>query len=244
MIARITAPEELERLPERGIEPQKIRALYKAYGAGYDFCRFFRQNCDTFLAALDGDFILSDGEADYGELAGFLSACGFGEIFCSEKSAKELSRHISADCHEIFLMRYSGGASASENIDRQPRLDEVYEILKTAFDIQYEPWYLDMSHRIRHGVSRCMILEGSTLTVQHDLNGEALLSQVAALPQGRGKGVTKRLIRVACSELAPSEVFVLCVKELTDFYRKCGFEVCGKKCLLKRSKAYSGRDGL
>ncbi|MDE6031644.1 MAG: hypothetical protein K2G32_08495, partial [Oscillospiraceae bacterium] len=81
MIARITAPEELEGLPERGTESQKIRALYKAYGAVYDFCRFYRQNVDTFLAVLDGDYILSEGEADYGELTGFLSACGFGEIF-------------------------------------------------------------------------------------------------------------------------------------------------------------------
>ncbi len=236
MITRITAPEELAGLPEKGIEPQKIRALYRAYGAGYDFCRFYRQNGNTFIAALDGDFILSEGDADHSELAGFFSACGFNSIFCSERAAAELPFHTSY----VYLMRYTGGSAECSEIDRQPRLGEFFEILKTAFDIQYEPWYLDMSHRIRHGVSRCMLLDGSTLTVQHNINGEALLSQIAAFPQCRGKGVTKRLIRAVCSELAPSEVYVLCEKELTEFYRKCGFEVCGTKCLLRQS-AMTGR---
>ena len=234
MTARITAPEDFERLPDRGIEAQKIRALYKAYGAEYDFCRFYRQNDDTFLAVLDGDYILCEGEADNSELAGFFSAYGFGSVFCSEKAAEELSGRICAVCHEIYLMRYAGGAEYAENIEPQPQLDKVYEILKTAFDIQYEPWYLDMSHRIRHGISRCIILEGSTLTVQHDINGEALLSQIAALPQSRRKGNSRRLIRAVCGGLMPSEVFVLCEKELTEFYRKCGFEPVGLKCLLKR----------
>lgn len=234
MTARITAPMDFERLPEKGIEAQKIRALYKAYGAEYDFCRFYRQNSDTFLAVLDGDYILCDGETDYRELAEFLSACGFGSIFCSEKAADELSGRICAVWHEICLMRYAGGAEDVGNIDLQPQLDKVYEILKTSFDIKYEPWYLDMSHRIRHGISRCMIFEGSALTVQHDINGEALLSQIAALPQSRGRGNSRRLIRAVCGRLAPSEVFVLCENELTDFYRKCGFESVGMKYLIKR----------
>lgn len=233
MIARISSPEDFAALPAKGVEAQKIRALYQAYGAGYDFCRFYRQNGDTFIAALDGDFILCGGGADHGELAGFLSVCGFGSIFCSESAAAALPFPAAF----VYLMRYVGGAEVCEEIDREPRLDEVYGILKTAFDIQYGPWYLDMSLRVRHGVSRCMTLGGSTLTVQHNINGEALLSQIAALPQSQGKGVTKRLIRAACSELAPSEVYVLCERELTGFYEKCGFEVCGKKCVL------SGKEG-
>lgn len=236
MISRITSDEDFKGLPKRGTEPQKIRALREAYGTEYDFCRFYLQDEDTFLADLDGDYILSEGSADYEELAGFFSACGFNEIFCSEKAGEELSERIPADRHEIYLMRYAHKAAADGEINRTPRLDEVYEILKTAFEIQYEPWYLDMSHRIRHGVSRCVILGGSALTVQHDINGEALLSQVAALPQCRGKGVTKRLICAVCHELSPSEIFVLCEEELTEFYRKCGFEACGRKCLLTNKR--------
>lgn len=234
MITRITSPKEFARLPEKGTEAQKIRALYKAYGAGYDFCRFYRQDGGTFAAILDGDIVLCGDEADYRELAGFISVCGFGSIFCSEKAAAGLAELIGAVCHRICLMRYAGG-TAVENIDRQPCLDRVYEILKTAFDIQYEPWYLDMSHRIRHGVSRCAVLGDSALTVQHDINGEALLSQIAAMPRGRGMGTTKRLIRAVCGELSPSEVFVLCERELAEFYRRCGFEAAGEKCLLRRA---------
>ena len=41
MIARLDTAEQLSALPEKGIEAQKIRALLKAYGTSYDFCRFF-----------------------------------------------------------------------------------------------------------------------------------------------------------------------------------------------------------
>ena len=58
MIERIHSPKQLELLPQSGTEAQKIRALFNAYGCGYDFCRFFRHG-GTYLAALDGSFVIA-----------------------------------------------------------------------------------------------------------------------------------------------------------------------------------------
>lgn len=119
-------------------------------------------------------------------------------------------------------MRFDG-VGKPYPVKNDPPLGEVYEVLKTAFDIEFEPWYLDMSHRIRHGVSSFRMLEGSVLAVQHNLNGEALLSQIATLPEARRHGNASRLILSVCAELAGSAVYLVCGDELKGFYERIGF---------------------
>ena len=229
MIKRVFSGEELRFLPLNGVEAQKIRSLYAAYGTGYEFCRFFCQG-NSFLAALDGDIVLHDGEnADYEELADFLTACGFRSLFCSENAEFFLRKHIKTEFCAVNLMRFEG-TPLMEKLVCYPMLEEVYFVLKTGFDIEFEPWYLDISHRIRHGISRCYMLEGCcALAVQYNTNGEALLSQVAVLPERRGEGLGTRFVRAVCGELAPSEVYVLCEDGLKGFYEKAGFVFCGRK---------------
>ena len=87
---RIYFAEQISGLPAQGIEPNKIRALFLAYGGEYDFCRFFRQG-STFLAALDGSFVIAEQPgADIEELAQFLALHGFTDIFCSEDMGQAL----------------------------------------------------------------------------------------------------------------------------------------------------------
>lgn len=233
MIRRMISDGELSALPLSGIEANKIRALFLAYGLKYDFCRFFRQE-NAFLSALDGSFVLCGDKLDFGELAEFLSMNGFSELFCCEAAGKRLSEYLDADFRYVKLCRFEGGHSTCDFTENPP-LSEVYEILREGFDIQFEPWYLDMSHRIRHGISRCFTLNGaSTVTVQHELNGEALLSQTATKSSARGQGSGSALVRAVASLLSPSEVYVICEDSLLDFYRAAGFAQAGKKCIVTR----------
>ncbi|MDE6733452.1 MAG: GNAT family N-acetyltransferase [Oscillospiraceae bacterium] len=93
-----------------------------------------------------------------------------------------------------------------------------------------------MSHRIRHNVAAARRLGDSALIIQHDLNGEALLSQIATLPSSQNRGNASRLISAVCAELSPSEVFVICEDSLKEFYRKIGFELAGYKAILTAKK--------
>ena len=140
---------------------------------------------------------------------------------------------LGAERTEINVMRFCGRAVPAD-IERDPPLSEIYAIVGKVFGFEFEPWYLDMSHRIRHGVSRCRRLEGSALVIQHEINGEALISQVATLPGQRGRGFASRLLSAACAELSDSEVFILCEDKLIPFYRNNGFEVCGRLVQLAR----------
>lgn len=223
-------------LPEHGIEAQKIRALFQAYGTGYDFCKFFKQG-SAVLAYLDGSCVLyCDNNADFIELSDFLQVNGFSDLFCSEDVADMLSKYIPADYQKVISMKFSGN-SCPADIREANSLIDLFSIVSTGFDIEFEPWYLDMSHRIRHGVTRAFQLdEKAALVVQHNINGEALLSQIAVVPNFRGNGYASKLIRAVCSVLSPSECYVICEPKLLSFYEKVGFEPCGEYCIVSPLK--------
>lgn len=236
MIRRASSEGELFQLPKRGVEAQKIRALLNAYGTKYDFCRFYVSE-NYILCEMNGSFVVCEiaENGDIDELAEFFTFGGFSEIFCSECLGKRFGRLLGCNVEIVNLMRFCGEAERAE-VEKSPPLGEVYEILKTAFDIDYEYWYADMSHRIRHNVAAARKFGNSVLIIQHNLNGEALLSQIATLPSSRSRGNASRLISAVCGELSPSEVFVICEDALTGFYRKIGFEFAEFKVILTANK--------
>lgn len=236
MIERITDAAGLCGLPESGIEANKIRALLRAYGTGYDFCRFYRQEC-AFLSQLDGSWVLC-GEADFEELAPFLIMSGFSELFCTTEAAQALCKQGNFARHDLNLMIFRRCESEDfcacdlPDLDFSPPLSEVYEILKTGFDVPFEPWYLDMSHRVRHGVTRFAAIDGSCLCVQHEQCSEALLSQIATLPELRGQGRASRLIRAVCARISAREIMLVCEDALVPFYERAGFAKSGKRSVV------------
>lgn len=234
MIKRAFSPDELAALPKNGVEAQKIRALLLAYGTKYDFCRFFFSEY-VIICETDGCLVISElsENLDIGELADFVSFCGFSEIFCSEELGGRLAKNIDCNVEKVNLMCFHGERVFNIESENSPPLDKVYNIIKTSFDINYEPWYTDISHRIRHGISKARILDGSALIVQHDLNGEALLSQIATLPECRRQGNAARLIGAVCGELSESSVYILCTDTLRPFYEKVGFVYSSTKMILR-----------
>ena len=234
MIKRVLCERELGALPLTGVEPQKIRALCRAYGFGYDFCRVYAQGESAFLSLLDGSAVLWAAQgADFGELADFLRMNGFSELFCGGEAARELSARLGLAPRQALLMRFDGRAQEFP-VDYSPQLSDVYAIVGQAFGMEFEPWYLDLSHRIRHGVSTAALAGRSALVIQHRANGEALLSQVATDLLYRGQGSASKLILGVCAALSPDRVFVLCERRLEGFYARLGFTVQDVKYILTR----------
>ncbi len=222
MIKRVFSPSEMSQLPQKSIEAQKIRAILLAYGTEYDFCRFYRSE-NFFLGGLNGSFVLCEiGDGDLSELAEFLNINGFCELFCSGEAKEKLYGKLNSDYKKLNLMEYCG-KPISRSVEVNPDLQGFYSVLSTSFQIDFEPWYLDMSHRVRHGVVQLRRLEQSVLAIQHNLNGEALLSQIATAPEYRGSGYASELISSVCEELRCSRIFVLCEDDLSDFYKRIGF---------------------
>ncbi|MGN0687879.1 MAG: GNAT family N-acetyltransferase [Oscillospiraceae bacterium] len=228
MISQIFKQSDFGALPEKGIEAQKIRALYLAYGADYAFCRFYRDK-SCYISILDGAAVVCGDDFNIEELYSFLSMSGCHEIFCGEKTANSLSTLCDCRTDVLNLMQYRGEIY-TEPLEYDMMLSDIYRIIADGFDIEFEPWYLDISHKVRHGITRCVSLDGvCALLIQHNLNGEALLSQVATLKTQRRKGYASRLVKAVSSAISPDDVFVICEDSLVSFYKSCGFQECGKK---------------
>lgn len=238
MIKRVYSEDELLMLPKSGIEAQKIRALMKAYGTNYDFCSFYKS--DEFILARFYDevvickYVASDNIKldELSEISEFLTFSGFSKIFCSDDVGEILKYELSLNCKKLNVMKFFGEAPEVRGNYTELSLTEAYDILKTSFDINFEPWYLDMSHRIRHGISKLYGNDSSVLAVQHDLCREALLSQIATIPEKRGQGNASELILSVCKTLYKSNVFLLCEDKNLSFYKKLGFIQEGLKCEL------------
>lgn len=226
MTERVYSAEQISGLPEHGVEAQKIRALFLAYGGGYDFCRFFRHG-GTFLAALDGSFVIAEQPgADIEELAQFLALHGFTDIFCSEYMGQALIPLLNAEFTPVSLMEYAGEKGGALPAECSP--SEAWRVISSRFAIPFEPWYLDMSHRVRHGISRCISDGRAALVIQHAINGEALISQVSVLPEYEGQGIAGALLRQVSAAL-PESVQVVCEDSLCGFYERCGYRRVSKK---------------
>ncbi len=213
-------------IPEKGAEALKIHSLFHSYGAGYDFCRFYCFN-GGMLVALEKDYILYEtgklSDSDFEEIGGFLSFYGFKTLFCSERAGISLKKFLAGKYNPVNYMRFNG-SPLYEDINCDPNLSEVYAVLKTGFEIEYEHWYLDISHRVRHGVSMCCMLgKSAALVVQYNIKGEALLSQIAVIPEERGKGVGERFIRSVCGLPELRNVYAICENRTLGFYLHSGF---------------------
>jgi len=225
---------EMPLLPEHGVEALKIRSLWTAYSAKYDFCRFFCSD-NTVICVQDGEAVLwcneNCGDNDFDELAEFFSFCGVREIFCFEDAGERLGALLGCKAQLVNLMRFTGKAESAET-EVNPPLREVFEIICSAFGLPsdlFEAWYPDMSHRIRHGVSEAQRLGNSVLVVQYAMNGEVLLSQIATLPSEQGKGGASRLISAVCADYTESKINLICADELVGFYKRMGFVFESKK---------------
>lgn len=115
-----------------------------------------------------------------------------------------------------------------------PRLEEVYALLcaceTESFAVPaWEPFYLDVSHRMRHGgmvlqtisqngrLVACAMAVAQTPTL-------AVLGAVAVHPQARRQGLGSEVVRRLLSRLPQPKAAVLCTRGVNcQFYQTLGF---------------------
>lgn len=247
MITQIDAKTAIRLLgKEKDVLSLKIGGNLKAY-QGYDFCSFYAGR-NVFIGKYYDDLVirtkggLSDEEIE--ELSLFLKVCGFKQAICSLETGKRLELMGRKNCFESILFKFSSNLIPENEeypefsvLEENPPLDGVFEILKEGFpDINYEQWYTDINHKIRHEVSRVYVYGGATATVMADINDGVFIALLASKKEARGTGAAKKLLRSlgAHFERQGKEVSVLCREELIPFYRKAGFYECGKTVTILR----------
>jgi len=112
-------------------------------------------------------------------------------------------------------------------------LQDSYNVLHKIFDhsinsTTYQRWYTDMSHRIRHDMTKVYTHKGlCSATSYCNVEGQLLLVQVGTLSQARGQGLAKKLIHHVATDQQPIDRIVLLSQDETSdkFYEKIGFEL-------------------
>lgn len=218
----------------------KILSLYRAYGTRYDFCRFYAVDGNILLAQLDNDFVISDcyGMINAIELRAFLEMNSCRRLLTNTNIKNQLKKSgMKADFIDNYLMEYCGEPveSLPPELETEPDLNKVYEVLKSAFDIEFSQWYTDTSHRVRHGVSKVFLFnDTSAVTALYDIDGTVFLSLVCTRADSRMKGSAKEMLRLVAGHYhyEKKRVILLCKEEKEPFYIKSGFIKTGDFCVI------------
>lgn len=227
---------------------RRILSYLHAYGTGYDFCRFFVNDSGGVILLINSTMLVVGKEFEREELVTFAqmnrpfriegSDCAI-EILTGIDGYKRLHRTI------FKLKSDNMSVIDKQDINFDPKLDDVYEILTEGFPnlLDYKLWLADTSHRVRHGISRVFTYKGATTaSITYDMNGFVLISQVATKISARGSGYARIFLKWLADyvEKQNKTAFLYALDTRESFYREIGFEVYNDEYVLERTDKEDG----
>ncbi len=249
MIRLIQSESELDReILLKTLSGRKMLAYMKAYGAGYDFCRFYKVTDETgvgFMFIINSTLIMcSDGKLEAtDEIRFFINMNLPFRVEGDSRILRDIgiSEHYQILNRTIFELIPDDKSSmfAEENVDFDPDLTEVYKILSEGFPniADFSLWYTDTSHRCRHGISRVFTYRKSTTaSVVFDIDDVVLIGQVATKLSARGSGYAREFLKWLALFLNTlgKRAFLLALDVRVSFYREIGFKEIETEIVLER----------
>lgn len=212
---------------------KKIRSLLCAYGVKYPFCRLYECIGGYFLI-YESSLIADVNNADVKELSEFIVMVKPVSVEISGEVCLRLGNEYTSKRRTLFQ-----GVKNDNNINEvgltvNTSLGKCYDILCESFGItEYEAWYADISHKIRHGVSNIWLYDNTTVTMQFDVGGFVFVSHIATSKSGRGKGTARNLLYYLCSKFEDEtkKIHLFALDERTSFYIDIGFLPLYGDCL-------------
>lgn len=221
----------------------RITALFKTYGACYDFASFWVQRADdkpvAAIGRVDGNMTLCcTDNADFEELAYFMNAVGYSSLTLDEKYLLPLG--ITA-AKSSYTVEYRGERDFSdERIKSDFDKKKLYDLLiSCGFELgSYQAFLSDVCARLnKNTASLAAIGETEPDACAFALfEGEksVLLGAVATRNEARGKGYASALVKSLAGREKERKVFLFCRNDgLLEFYKKIGFEYAGKWAVIE-----------
>lgn len=230
MIKQTDDIEILNSYPAADLFSVRITALAAAYGFSYDFARFYAQTDESgvltaVISYLDNNATLAFlPSADLQELGSFFKAVGFSTLLCNDNF------HFSSNFTEGVIMksvRCFDVAPGMGVFDEYPRLMDLFNFID--YDKQdFESWYVDLSHRIRHGTAKAVALTVEGEIVSSGIFSSitekgAVLTSVTTRPAFRRMGYGSALVKKMTADIG-RPVFLMREKDRNEeFYIKSGY---------------------
>lgn len=214
----------------------RISGFYKAYGVGYNFIGFYTNTSNTILICVKqrfADIYISSSacEEDLLELETFV-------LLNASEFITEQEFHISHRRLDIGKTYTS-----SPILDRVTCIDEIaishdirdcFELSKDVFlsntcEELLQVWYTDLSHRVRHGMSRTYTLKQGKQCISTAIayafdSGVVLIAYLGTHTNYRNRGYARFLLNHISRELKATKIVLQSQDEESDnFYEKLGF---------------------
>lgn len=227
----------------------RIRSWHAAYGAQTRFLSSFTDGRGTFLSVMDGFSVLADltGDAIGGaavdeEWAAFIAMHpDIRRVRCTRAAGERLAaaQHVPVTAGEVLRCAVcpAGGQTDGPVPVRNVRAEGVYRLLCDAFPDgalpPFDAFYVDLSHRLRHGLCRIAAIEdppgtpvACAMTVA-EAPDAVVIGAVATAPQHRKKGYASACIRALLAEDARPALIAPADDAAAQLYRSLGFSPCG-----------------
>lgn len=249
MIKLLTDERSFDRkLLLKTLSGKKLLAYLKAYGTGYDFCRFYEISDDSgrgFMFIINSTLIIcSDEKLEVtDELEMFIQMNLPFRIEGSQRILNNLkgSGHYQILNRTVFeLVPDKNTANFNEQyVDFDPKLTDVYRILSEGFPniTDFELWYTDTSHRCRHGISRVFTYKKcTTASVVFDIENDILIGQVATKINSRGSGYAREFLKWLADFFnnLGKRAYLLALDIRVSFYQEIGFKEVEHEIVLER----------
>lgn len=216
----------------------RIQSTAAAYGMNEPFAQFWTQDDKAAFCKLDEVLIMDANGADFDEIKDFITMTGASRMLCDLSAARNFDLPIDVR-GEIMVYHQNKPMQAPGIFEINPSLREIHALLSectshTFVPPEFEPFYMDMSHRIRHNTAASVgVRQGETLVscaiCSAYTSDKAVLSAVAVSPDFRRKGFGYAALRGLISQLPQENIYIFRThQENEEFYRKFGFTPCGE----------------
>lgn len=234
MIKLISSPIEFASFCKNDIFYVRIMSLLGAYSTAYSFALFYKQvdengEITAIISRLDNDYTVCHAdEFDLDELSEFFSKLGFNSVLTD------------AEVVLPFLYDYGSIMKTAKKteivmpnviIDEYPKLMDLFN-LDDYGAIDFEAWYVDISHRIRHGFAKAFTLNIDDEIISSGIfssiyKNNAVLTAVSTQSLFRKSGYATALVSAMLCDVKGA-VYLMREKDKNKhFYEKLGFTDCG-----------------
>lgn len=204
----------------------KILAAYLAYGSEYDFCKFY--SCGNGVVHIYNSSMVIDGDVDISELEMLIEMVKPVTIEVTSKLALQASACYLQHHRTLFRLSSNKTDVNTDCVKVNNFTRDCYKILKESFGNMgdFDSWYVDINHRIRHQVSNLYLYDNTTVTQQFDINKFVFLSHIATAESARGKGTARRFLYFLAEQYQKEgcEAYLWALDHRKSFYESIGFE--------------------
>ncbi len=214
----------------------RIHSLTKIYGYDVPFLSLYTDGEGSFLSTMDKVGVFYAHKPPSEEWIAFLQFQEMTHLHTDGETAKQIAKKTSWFATAGVVLRYAGEPSHIDHpLCENPPLPAVYALLADNFPhiAPFEAWYVDYSHRFRHGHCHMAAVMNSTTPVSiattvAEIGEAAILGQVATHVDYRRRGYAALCLRSLIFRLQGKCLYILPIDDYASkLYQSLGFVPCG-----------------